>query len=578
MGADMIVIEDNGEHEIIDATGFVTRIVNGYTLLDVLGEGGQVTAYSAEKDGRKFCVREMEFGKNRPVNRHSNRKENENGPFKLVDLIEREARVLMELEHPKIPKVHDIFEHLEEGTLYFYMVQDLILGDNLKNIVERQGHFNDDEIINIMLQLTDVLKYLHNQNIPVIHRDIKPSNIMLDRKKSGDEVYLIDFGIVQQKLADETKGSTRFGSLGYSAPELLFSGIAYPQSDLYSLGATILFLKFGIELDGLMGTLQLDYKSKVKFDNSSIEVLVDMLTEQKPEDRPQTAEEVADYLQNIKDGKVLTRIAEKPNWINRLIARIVGKRTLRYLIGTRKEEVDKARRKVDVVNIEPNAEPIKLPDVNSESSVDFRGQNVLYIKMPTARYGTALKNLRRACEEDKDSRQPLLDGIPRPLTLKESFIARIMQPELWNVYLDTIVGIAYSAEDKNKFKINPICRELAGLSESFDGSYLPINYTGFNGVELDKREALYNKLLSREQFLAPHPAWYAALEGDIDLMRAIADHVYTESRRSVLRFYLYDNPQEDQLRHLFVNDSDYSGAVGSYNLYNDCRFLRVTPN
>jgi len=140
MGADMIVIEDNGEHEIIDATGFVTRIVNGYTLLDVLGEGGQVTAYSAEKDGRKFCVREMEFGKNRPVNRHSNRKENENGPFKLVDLIEREARVLMELEHPKIPKVHDIFEHLEEGTLYFYMVQDLILGDNLKNIVENASN------------------------------------------------------------------------------------------------------------------------------------------------------------------------------------------------------------------------------------------------------------------------------------------------------------------------------------------------------------------------------------------------------------------------------------------------------
>ena len=91
-------------------------------------------------------------------------------------------------------------------------------------------------------------------------------------------------------------------------------------------------------------------------------------------------------------------------------------------------------------------------------------------------------------------------------------------------------------------------------------------------------EAKNNHLLSREQFLAPHPAWYAALEGDIDLMRAIADHVYTESRRSVLRFYLYDNPQEDQLRHLFVNDSDYSGAVGSYNLYNDCRFLRVTPN
>ena len=217
--------------------------------------------------------------------------------------------------------------------------------------------------------------------------------------------------------------------------------------------------------------------------------------------------------------------------------------------------------------------------VNGESSVDFRGQNVHYIEMPTASYGSALKNLRDACAEDKNSKQPLLDGIPRPLTLKESFIARIMQPELWNVYLDTLLGVAYSSQDKNKFKINQVCRELAGLSEGVDRSYLPIDYNGFNGIELDRRNALYNRLLTREQFLAPHPAWYAALEGDTDLMKAIADHVYTEQRRSALGFVLCDAPQKDQLRHLCVDSIDNnSNADSYYDLVDGCCFLMVTPN
>jgi len=541
----------------------INRIVNGYTLLDVLGSGGLTIAHRAEKDGRDFCIRELRYGKST----------SDFSPHKVVELFEREADILARLEHPKIPKVHELFSVSNNGQIDIYMVQDLIHGKNLKKFVRENGSLSEEKVIDILLQLTDVLKYIHNQKPSVIHRDIKPSNIMLN----GDEVYLIDFGVVQERLVQTIGGSTMFGTFGY-APLEIMAGQATTQSDIYMLGTTALYLLSGLDVPiELMEGVRLDYKRKIKFENMSIDVLIERLTEQEIKDRPQTAEQVADYLQKIKDGKALTRIAEqKPNWLDRLIARIVGKRTLSYLVGKRKAEVDKIR---NGVSIEPNAESIKLPDVNGESSVDFRGQNVHYIKMPTASYGSALKNLRDACAEDKNSKQPLLDGIPRPLTLKEIFIARIMQHELWDVFLDPIGGIAYSSQDKNMFKINQVCRELAGLSEGFDRSYLPIDYNGFNGVELDRRNALYDQLLTREQFLAPHPAWHVALEGDTDLMRAIADKVYIGQRRRGLGFYLFGNPQEDQLRHLFVDYIGYSsGAFGGGNLIYNCRFLRVIPN
>ena len=81
----------------------------------------------------------------------------------------------------------------------------------------------------------------------MIHRDIKPENIVLEGGAAGGRVRLVDFGGVQGALATADAaalGSTVIGTAGYMPPEQ-FGGAATPASDLYALGAVLLFLLSG---------------------------------------------------------------------------------------------------------------------------------------------------------------------------------------------------------------------------------------------------------------------------------------------------------------------------------------------
>jgi len=307
---------------------FQPREVNGYTLVERLGHGGTSIVYKAEKEGKLFCVRELRYGK----------RTDDLSSHKVVELFGREYETLAKLDHERIPRVYEMFP-LEEGrNIDLYMVEDYIPGKNLKDLVEENGPLGEEKIVDVMLQLTDILSYLHQQEPAVVHRDIKPSNIML----KGDDAYLIDFGAVQQRLVETMGGSTMFGTFGY-APLEIIGGKAVPQSDLYMLGTTMLHLKSGVDAADLMDGVRLNYQGKVKFDNPSLGVLVEMLTEQEIEDRPKSVQEVADYLQRIKQGDVLTKRIEHPGLWSRLVARLVGSKTLQHLVRTRRGEVDQAR-------------------------------------------------------------------------------------------------------------------------------------------------------------------------------------------------------------------------------------------
>jgi serine/threonine-protein kinase len=87
--------------------------------------------------------------------------------------------------------------------------------------------------------MSDVLQYLHSQHPPVIHRDISPDNIVIN--KAGDAV-LIDFGAANEFVGEAT--GTLVGKQAYMSPEQI-RGKVTPQSDIYSLGATIYFLLTG---------------------------------------------------------------------------------------------------------------------------------------------------------------------------------------------------------------------------------------------------------------------------------------------------------------------------------------------
>lgn len=101
-------------------------------------------------------------------------------------------------------------------------------------------------MVEIASQLLQILDYLHSHVPPIVHRDIKPSNVLLrDRTAhSVGTVHLVDFGSVQNLVAMEGGTITVVGTYGYMPPEQ-FGGRAVPASDLYSLGATIIYLLTG---------------------------------------------------------------------------------------------------------------------------------------------------------------------------------------------------------------------------------------------------------------------------------------------------------------------------------------------
>jgi len=157
-----------------------------------------------------------------------------------LKLFEREAQVLQQLNHPRIPKYMDYFA-LDERTLWFGLVQAYIPGETLKQALDRGVKWLVADLVRFAKEVLDILMYLHELQPPLLHRDIKPSNLILG---SDGHLYLVDFGSVQDKAAAEGKTFTVTGTYGY-APIEQFGGRAVPASDLYGLGATLIHLATG---------------------------------------------------------------------------------------------------------------------------------------------------------------------------------------------------------------------------------------------------------------------------------------------------------------------------------------------
>jgi serine/threonine protein kinase len=158
-----------------------------------------------------------------------------------LKLFEREAQILKQLHHPRLPSYQDYF-CLDQQMLWFCLVQSYIPGISLKDSLAKGRQFSETQIRKIALEILNILVYLHGLSPPVLHRDIKPSNLILGE---DNHIYLVDFGAVQDRAAAKGATFTVVGTYGY-APLEQFGGRATPASDLYALGATLIHLLTGI--------------------------------------------------------------------------------------------------------------------------------------------------------------------------------------------------------------------------------------------------------------------------------------------------------------------------------------------
>ena len=148
----------------------------------------------------------------------------------------REVGILLAIKNQHLPEVYDAFEN--NGR--FYVVMQLIEGQNLLQMLNAHGApFREREVLSWLLPVIDVLQELHSRPTPVIHRDIKPANIIIAPNQCA---VLVDFGLTKlYSPEDTTQTIERAVSLGFSPVEQ-YIGTTSPQSDIYSLAATMYML------------------------------------------------------------------------------------------------------------------------------------------------------------------------------------------------------------------------------------------------------------------------------------------------------------------------------------------------
>jgi serine/threonine protein kinase len=164
-----------------------------------------------------------------------------------LKLFEREAETLKTLNHPQIPRYLDYFEFETSNDKGFGLVQTYVAAKSLEEQLQTGRRFSELELKELAISLLEILNYLHQHQPPIIHRDIKPSNILLSNRSGNSigEVSLVDFGSVQNIAAQEGGTITVVGTYGYMSPEQ-FGGRTKPASDLYSLGATLIYVMTGL--------------------------------------------------------------------------------------------------------------------------------------------------------------------------------------------------------------------------------------------------------------------------------------------------------------------------------------------
>jgi len=271
----------------------------GLDILSFIGAGGMGAVYKASQLGmdRHVAIKVLlaEYAKN-PM---------------LIKRFHMEALAVSKLEHPNTIRIFD-FGQTEQGVLFIAM--EFLSGRSLEHELRARGAMAARRVAHIMAQVCRSLGEAHRKGI--VHRDLKPDNIFLCNI-DGDPDYakVLDFGVAKLAAQDRKQGTMTqagmvFGTPKYMSPEQSRSDITDARSDIYALGVILYEMLAGkppFDAENPLSILIQHVQEPVKpfsvvrpdiLIPPPIERVVERCLRKKPEERYQSAEELAEALMN----------------------------------------------------------------------------------------------------------------------------------------------------------------------------------------------------------------------------------------------------------------------------------------
>lgn len=283
-------------------------VFGNYRLSQRLGRGGMGVVYQAThlSLGKEFAIKFIasEVGDSAAVRQR----------------FIREYQSLGQLNHPHII---DVVDAGSIDGLNFY-VTDLLIGKDLSRWLSQRPRPSLGAVCELMRQTALGLGHAHEHRL--LHRDIKPSNLFLE---SSGNVKLLDFGLVrcERDVADLTSSDQIVGTVDYMSPEQAENAQqCAAASDLYSLGATMLFLLSGAppfpdaeypnlvsKLRGHLGEVPPWLEANRTSLPRDLRTLIESMLSKSPNDRPDSASQVAERLKRWADRGQLNRWLDVPS-------------------------------------------------------------------------------------------------------------------------------------------------------------------------------------------------------------------------------------------------------------------------
>jgi tRNA A-37 threonylcarbamoyl transferase component Bud32 len=205
----------------------IGELIGGrYELEELVGTGGMSSVYRARDTvlERRVALKVLH--------------EHFSADPEYVERFRREARAIARLNHPNIVTVIDRGEF---GNRQFIIFEH-IPGENLKEVVEREGRLPVAQALALTHQVARGLAFAHQHG--VVHRDVKPQNVLLDESGTAK---VTDFGIARSldPGVELTQTGTLLGTSDYIAPEQASGQPVDARSDQYSLGVLLYELLTG---------------------------------------------------------------------------------------------------------------------------------------------------------------------------------------------------------------------------------------------------------------------------------------------------------------------------------------------